>query len=86
MQISLSNDTIKSRIHEMSDNIKSKVIDKTDSSPFVPLKLDESTIMSPISHTYWSIAGMLDMEQLRNSFSSANSWKQHKKQVMFFKF
>ena len=32
-QISLSNDTIKSRIHEMSDNIKSKVLSKIDSSP-----------------------------------------------------
>ena len=31
-QISLSNDTIKSRIHEMSDNIKSKVLSKIDSS------------------------------------------------------
>ena len=44
-QISLSNDTIKSRIHEieMSDNIKSKVLSKIDSSPVFALQLDEST-------------------------------------------
>ena len=32
-QISLSNDTIKLQIHEMSENIKSKVIWKINSSP-----------------------------------------------------
>ena len=41
-QISLSNDTIKSRIHEMSNNIKSKVLSKIDSSPVFALQLDES--------------------------------------------
>ena len=42
-QISLSNDTIKSPIHEMSDNIKSKVLSKIDSSPVFTLQLDESS-------------------------------------------
>ena len=42
-QILLSNDIIKSRIHEMSDNIKSKVLSKIDSSPVFALQLDEST-------------------------------------------
>ena len=48
-QISLSNDTIKSRIHEMSDNIKSKVLSKVDSSPVFALQLDESTDISNLS-------------------------------------
>ena len=48
-QISLSNDTIKSRIHEMSDNIKSKVLSKNDSSPVFALQLDESTDISNLS-------------------------------------
>ena len=48
-QISLSNDTIKSRIHEMSDNIKSKVLPKIDSSPVFALQLDESTGISNLS-------------------------------------
>ena len=48
-QISLSNDTIKSRIHEMSDNIKSKVLSKIDSSPVFVLQLDESTDISYLS-------------------------------------
>ena len=42
-QISLSNDTIKSRIYEMWDNIKSKVLSKIDSSAVFALQLDEST-------------------------------------------
>ena len=45
-QISLSNDTRKSRIHEMSDNIKSKVWSKIDSSPVSALQLDKSTDIS----------------------------------------
>ena len=48
-QISLSNDTIKSRIHEMSDNIKSKMLSKIDSSPVFALQLDESTDISNLS-------------------------------------
>ena len=48
-QISLSNDTIKSRIHEMSDNIKSKMLSKIGSSPVFALQLDESTDISNLS-------------------------------------
>jgi len=48
-QISLSNDTIKSRIHEMSDNIKGKVISKIDSSPVFALQLNETTVVSNLS-------------------------------------
>ena len=47
--ISLSNDKIKSRIHEMSDNMKSKVLSKIDSSPVFALQLDESTDISNLS-------------------------------------
>ena len=53
-QIPLSNDTIKSRINEMSDNIQSKVI------PLLFLLPNwKKVLMSPISHRVWSIAGML---------------------------
>ena len=48
-QISLSNDKIKSRIHEMSDNIKSKVLSKIDCSPVFALQLDERTGISNLS-------------------------------------
>ena len=48
-QISLSNDTIKSRIQEMSDNIKSKGLSKINSSPVFALQLDESTDISNLS-------------------------------------
>ena len=48
-QISLSNDTIQSRIYEMSDNIKSKVLSEIDSSPAFALQLNESTYISNLS-------------------------------------
>ena len=48
-QISLSNDTIKSRIHEMFKNIKSKVISKINSSPVFAFQLDETTDVSNFS-------------------------------------
>ena len=48
-QISPSNDTIKSKIHEISENIKSKVISKIISSPVFALQLDESTDVSNFS-------------------------------------
>ena len=48
-QIPLSNDTIKSRINEMSVNIQSKVIAKTNSSTVFSLQLDESTDVSNLS-------------------------------------
>ena len=49
-QLSLSNDTIKSRIHNMSDNnIKSKVLSKIGFSPVFALQLDESTDISNLS-------------------------------------
>ena len=48
-QISLSNDTIKARIHEMSENIKSKVISKINSSPVFAVQLDETTDVSNLS-------------------------------------
>ena len=41
--ISLSNNTIKNRIAEMSENIKENVLSKIILSPFLSLQLDEST-------------------------------------------
>ena len=49
-RISLSYDTIKSRIHEMSENIKSKVISKINSSPVFAFQLDETKDVSNFSH------------------------------------
>ena len=48
-QISLSNDAINFQIHKMSDNIKSKVLSKIDSSPVFAFQLDESTGISNLS-------------------------------------
>ena len=48
-QTSLFNDTIKSRIHEMSDIVKSQVISKIDSSPVFALQPDETTNASNLS-------------------------------------
>ena len=83
-QISLSNDTIKSRIHEMSDNIKSKVLSKIDSSPVFVLSWMKTQIY-PISHSYLSMSDMLQMKGLMRKFCSINLWKQHQRQSMFFK-
>jgi hypothetical protein len=49
MQISLSNDTVRRRIHEMADDIKKQVIEKVNNSPFFSIQLDESTDVSQCS-------------------------------------
>ena len=59
-QISLSNDTIKSRIHDMSENIKSKVISKINSSPVFALQLDETTDVSNLSQLFVYIRYVVD--------------------------
>ena len=70
-QISLSNDTIKSRIHDMSENIKSKVISKI--IPLLFLLFSWMKLpMFPISHSYLCISDMLQMTGLVKNFSSAN--------------
>ena len=84
-RISLSNDTIKSRIHEMSKNIKSKVISKINSTPVFALQLDEITDVSNFSQLLVYIKYVADKRLMKN-FSSANFWKQHQRQLMFFKF
>ena len=66
-QISLSNDTIKSRIHEMSENIKSKVISKINSSPVFALQLDETTNVSNLSQLLVYIRYVAD-ERINEEF------------------
>ena len=66
-QISLSNDTIKSRIHEMSENIKSKVIWKINSSPVFALQLDETTDVSIFSQLLVYIRYVTD-ERINEEF------------------
>ena len=83
-QISLSNDTIKSRIHEMSDNIKSKVCLRLTSLLFLLFGWMKAQIY-PISHSYLSMSDMLQMKGLMRNFCSVNLWKQHQSQSMFFK-
>ncbi|XP_068227658.1 zinc finger BED domain-containing protein 5-like [Palaemon carinicauda] len=48
-QISLSNNTIKNRNAEMSENIKENVVSKVMSSPFFSLQIDESTDVTNIA-------------------------------------
>ena len=48
-QISMSNDTIKSRIVDMSNNIKHQVITKIQESPMFTIQLDESTDVANLS-------------------------------------
>ncbi|XP_045130239.1 protein FAM200A-like [Portunus trituberculatus] len=48
-QISLSNNTIKNRIAEMSEDIKENVVSKVMSSPFFSLQIDESTDVTNIA-------------------------------------
>ena len=48
-QISMSNDTIKSRIVDMSNNIKQQVITKIQASPMFAIQLDESTDVANLS-------------------------------------
>ena len=83
-RISLSNDTIKLRIYEMSENIKSKVISKINSSPVFALQLDKTTDVSNFSQLLVYIRYVADKRLMKN-FSSANLWKQHQRQLMFLK-
>ena len=66
-QISLSNDTIKSLIHEVSKNIKSKVISKINSSPVFALQLDETTDVSNFSQLLVYIRYVAD-ERINEEF------------------
>ena len=72
-QISLSNDTIKSRIHDMSTPLL-----------FLLFSWMKAQIY-PISHSYLSMSDMLQMKGLMRNFCSVNLWKQHQRQSMFFK-
>ena len=83
-QISLSNDTIKSRIHEMSDNIKSKVCLRLTPLLFLLFGWMKAQIY-PISHSYLSMSDILQMKGLMRNFCSIKLWKQHQSQSMFFK-
>ena len=66
-QISLSNDTIKSQIHEISENIKSKLISKINSSPVFALHLDETTNVSNFSQLLVYIRYVAD-ERINEEF------------------
>ncbi|KAI6658745.1 hypothetical protein LOD99_15068 [Oopsacas minuta] len=48
-QISMLNDTIKSRIVDMSNNIKHQIITKIQASPMFAIQLDESTDVANLS-------------------------------------
>ena len=78
-QISLSNDTIKSRIHEMS-----KCCLRLTPLLFLLFSWMKAQIY-PISHSYLSMSDMLQMKGLMRNFCSVNFWKQHQRQSMFFK-
>ena len=82
-QISLSNDTIKSQIHEMSDNIKSKVLSKIDSSPVYALQLDESTYISNLSQLLVYVRYVAD-ERINEEFLFCQSLETTSKAVDVF--
>lgn len=48
-QISLSDNTVKQRIHDMSQDIKLQVVEKIRKSPFFAIQLDETTDVSQLS-------------------------------------
>ena len=66
-QISLANDPIKSLIHQMSENIKSKVISKINSSPVFAFQLDEITDVSNFSQLHVYIRYVAD-ERINEEF------------------
>ena len=66
-RISLPNDTIQSRIHEMSENIKSKVISKINFSPVFALQLDETTDVANLSQLVVYIRYVAD-ERINKEF------------------
>ena len=82
-QISLSNDTIKSRIHEMSDDIKSKLLRKIDSSSVFALQLDESTDISNLSQLLVYVRYVAD-ERISEEFLFCQPLKTTSKAVDVF--
>ena len=82
-QISLSNDTIKSRIHEISDNIKSKVLSKIDSSPVFALQLDKSTDISNLSQLLVYVRYVAD-ERINEEFLFCQPFETTSKAVDVF--
>ena len=66
-RISLSNDTIKSQIHEMSENMKSKMISKINSSLVFALHLNETTNVSNFSQLFIYIRYVAD-ERINEEF------------------
>ena len=82
-QISLSNDTIKFRIHEMLDNIKSKMLSKIDSSPVFVLQLDESTDISNLSQLLAYVRYVAD-ERINEEFLFCQPLETTSKQVDVF--
>ena len=82
-RISLSNDTIKSRIHEMSENIKSKVILKINSSPVFALQLDETTDVANLSQLLVYIRYVAD-ERINEEFLFCQPLKTTSKEADIF--
>ena len=83
-QISLSNDTMKSRVHEMLDNIKSKMLSKIESSPVFALQLDESTDISNLSQLLVYVRYVAD-ERINEKFLFCQPLETTSKAVEFFK-
>ncbi|XP_067949593.1 protein FAM200C-like [Watersipora subatra] len=68
--LSLSDSTVKSRIDDMSAEIKRQVIEKIKSSPISPFNL-MSLLMLLAFHSWWCLHAMYTEKQLRKNFCSA---------------
>ena len=72
-QVSLSNDTVKSRIDDMACNIKSKLVANLKASPVFAIQLDESVDVANLSQLM--VSGMFIIKPLRRTFFFVSHWK-----------
>ena len=76
--VSLSNDTVASRICDMADNIKSQVLLKITSSQLFAIQLDESTDVANLSQLLVFVRYLNNVDhKIEEDFSSASHLKLH---------
>ena len=79
MQVSLSNDTVKSRICDMSCNIKSQLLAKVKASPVFAIQLDESVDVENLSQLLVFVRYVHDQSIEEDLLFFAAHWKQQPK-------
>ena len=80
-KISLSNNTVKKCISEMSQDILLQVVEEIRSCPIFYLQLDESTDVSSCAHLLVTLATFLKTTQ-KNNIYFRNHCRQHVKEKM----